>query len=185
MIPLSSTERVDIEMLFSECCWDKDNNPDQFGRTKMENWLRYVWRVRIMGSGPRKVQQKKHLEQPLLFCIKRKILETSKLLFQFPKQTILPLVKYKWDIISCLVFRKYINITLFLNWYHEVGKQTSDESINKFFKIKQPMCIWTNIQKKKNSSQFQGGHITYLKSSHKRSKCYITYWKKQCWRRSI
>ena len=61
----------------------------------MENGLRYVWRVRIMGSWPRKVQQKKHSEQPLLFCIKRKILETSKLSFQFPKQTILPLVKYK------------------------------------------------------------------------------------------
>ena len=56
MIPLSLTERVDIEMLFSECCWDKDN-PDQFGWTKMENGLRCVWRVRIMGSGPRKVQQ--------------------------------------------------------------------------------------------------------------------------------
>ena len=51
-----------------------------------------------MGSGPRKVQQqKKHSEQPLLFCITRKILETSKLSFQFPKQKILPLVKYKWD----------------------------------------------------------------------------------------
>ena len=61
----------------------------------MENGLRYVWRVKIMGSGPRKVQQKKHSEQQLLFCIKRKILETSKLSFQFPKQTILPLVKYK------------------------------------------------------------------------------------------
>ena len=48
-----------------------------------------------MGSGPRKVQQKKHSEQQLLFCIKRKILEASKLSFQFPKQTILPLVKYK------------------------------------------------------------------------------------------
>ena len=34
-----------------------------------------------MGSGPRKVQQKKHSEQPLLFRIKRKILETSKLSF--------------------------------------------------------------------------------------------------------
>ena len=92
MIPLSSTERVDIEMLFSDCCWDKDN-PDQCGWTKMENGLRYVWRVRIVGSGPRKVQQKRHSEQPLFFCIKRKILEASKLSFQFPKQTILPLVK--------------------------------------------------------------------------------------------
>ena len=46
-----------------------------------------------MGSGPRKVQQqKKHSEQPLLFCITWKILS-----FQFPKQKILPLVKYKWD----------------------------------------------------------------------------------------
>ena len=97
LIPLFSTERVNIETLFSDCCWNKDN-PDQFGWTKMENGLRCVWRVRIMGSGPRKVQQqqKKHSEQPLLFCIKRKILETSRLSFQFPKQTILPLVKYKW-----------------------------------------------------------------------------------------
>ena len=69
----SSIERVDIQMLFSECCWNKDN-PDQFGWTKMENGLRYVWRVRIMGSGPRKVQQKKNIQSNrYCFVLKEKI----------------------------------------------------------------------------------------------------------------
>ena len=39
-----------------------------------------------MGSGPRKVHEKNYSEHPLLLFIERKILETSKLSFQFPKE---------------------------------------------------------------------------------------------------
>ena len=39
-----------------------------------------------MGSGPRKVHEKRFSEHPLLLCIERKILETSKLSIHFPKQ---------------------------------------------------------------------------------------------------